>query len=335
MPEGRMLKKVVSTSQKLANLKSDSARLLYTWLIPHLDIEGRFSADPKIVKGYVVPRLKMSIHEVAKHLEDMEYNNLISIYEVNGDLFMELIKFKNFQTLNPKRESPSLIPLPQKIKRREFKDEEYEFAWGQWEKNKMLCPICKKKGKFIAGKGIVIDGYIPFQIDHKIPISKGGKFIKENLWVICQKCNAKKGNKILALDLLRTNSSTSKLKESKLKESKLNSLCLEKVPNEVDIQLTQLLIDLMQENDPKSYIIQNLTENRQAKWINQCRLLREKDGRTEEEIEMIIRWCQKDNFWKGNILSMPTLREKFSQLWLKAKKEKFSGIKEWLNEHQK
>ena len=114
------------------------------------------------------------------------------------------------------------------------------------------------------------------------------------------------------------------------KESKPS--CLEKVPNEIDIKLTQLLIDLMLQNDPKSHIIKSLTIKRQEDWINQCRLLREKDERNEREIEMIIRWSQQDNFWKANILSMPKLREKFDQLWLKAKKEKFAGIKEWLNE---
>ena len=112
MPEGRMLKKVVSTSQKLANLKSDSARLLYTWLIPHLDIEGRFSADPKIVKGYVVPRLKMSLKKISEYLEDMAKNNLIILYEMDGDRYLQLRKFKDIQILRKKRESKSIIPPP-------------------------------------------------------------------------------------------------------------------------------------------------------------------------------------------------------------------------------
>lgn len=110
MPEGRMLKKVISTSLKVAKLKSDSARLLYTWLIPHLDIEGRFSADPNIVKGYIVPRLKMSSRKIAEYLEDMANNDLIVLYEVDGDKFLQLNKFKKFQLLNPKREAKSLIP---------------------------------------------------------------------------------------------------------------------------------------------------------------------------------------------------------------------------------
>ena len=58
MPEGRMIKRVISESKKLGHLKSDSARLLYTWLIPWLDVEGRHSADPEIIKGHIFPKIK-------------------------------------------------------------------------------------------------------------------------------------------------------------------------------------------------------------------------------------------------------------------------------------
>lgn len=105
--------------------------------------------------------------------------------------------------------------------------------------------------------------------------------------------------------------------------------------NPIDIRLCQLLMDLMLVNDPKSSILKRLTTKRQEEWINQCRLLRESDERTKEEIETIIRWCQKDSFWKSNILSMPKLREKFPQLWLKAKKTNFAGIQDWLAERRR
>lgn len=252
MPEGRMLKKLISTSQKLAKLKSDSARLLYTWLLPHLDIEGRFSADPNIVKGYVVPRLKMSPRKINDYLEDMVRNDLIIIYEINGDKFLQLKKFKDFQILREKRESKSQIPAPPK-------------------------------------------------------------------------------NSITTPGVPTENSSTSKVKESKSKVKESKSLCLEKFQDE-DIRLTQLLIDLMTENNPNSSILRRLTPKRQEIWIDECRKLREIDKRNAEQIEQIIIFSQNDSFWKSNILSMPKLREKFDQLWLKAKKQKFSGIREWLNE---
>jgi len=92
----------------------------------------------------------------------------------------------------------------------------------------------------------------------------------------------------------------------------------EKEPNGIDQRLTQLLIDLMQKNNPESSTLKHLTEKKQIDWMNQCRLLRETDNRTEADIEKVIRFSQGDSFWQKNILSMPKLREKWDQLWMKA-----------------
>ena len=62
--------------------------------------------------------------------------------------------------------------------------------------------------------------------------------------------------------------------------------------------------------------------------------MRERDKRTQEEIDAMIEFSQNHSFWKANILSMPKLREKFDQLWLQAKKENYDGIKEWLNDQE-
>ena len=132
-----------------------------------------------------------------------------------------------------------------------------------------------------------------------------------------------------------TNGSLSKdnLTKDKLSKDKISklSLCLKNISDE-DRKLTQLLIDLMLKNDPASSIIRRLTEKRQLEWMDACRKLREIDGRSPQLIERIVRFSQEDDFWHKNILSMTKLREKFDQLFLKAKKEKFAGIKEWLEE---
>lgn len=102
-----------------------------------------------------------------------------------------------------------------------------------------------------------------------------------------------------------------------------------------DLKLVQLLIDLMIANNPDSSTIKHLTTERQEEWIRQCRLLRERDGKTPEQIEAIIRFSQADSFWKGNILSMPKLREKWDQLWMKAQKgDHLQGIRDFLNDKQ-
>lgn len=52
------------------------------------------------------------------------------------------------------------------------------------------------------------------------------------------------------------------------------------------------------------------------------RLLIEKDGRTVEQVERAIRWCQADEFWRGNILSASKLREQYDRLRLAAERER-------------
>ncbi len=49
-------------------------------------------------------------------------------------------------------------------------------------------------------------------------------------------------------------------------------------------------------------------------WHDAARLMLDKDGRTEAEIHQAIDWCQSHHFWRTNVLSMPTLREKFDRL---------------------
>jgi len=113
MPEGRMLKKVISESKSLGNLKSDSARLLYTWLIPFLDVEGRHAADPEIIKGHVFPKVKsMTIRKISSLLSDLSAAGLIVLYGSNGETYLQLVKFQDHQKLDPNKEGKSKIPAP-------------------------------------------------------------------------------------------------------------------------------------------------------------------------------------------------------------------------------
>lgn len=83
-----------------------------------------------------------------------------------------------------------------------------------------------------------------------------------------------------------------------------------KVRPEVETLVT-LLNDLIEANGAKR---PNVTKAN----TDAARLLIDKDGYTVEQVEYIIRWCQADEFWRSNILSMSKLRTKFDQLKLKA-----------------
>lgn len=58
-----------------------------------------------------------------------------------------------------------------------------------------------------------------------------------------------------------------------------------------------------------------------TQWREDARKLIDLDGVKPGVIHAVIDWCQNDSFWKGNILSMRKLREKFDQLALKAESQ--------------
>jgi hypothetical protein len=64
---------------------------------------------------------------------------------------------------------------------------------------------------------------------------------------------------------------------------------------------------------------------RNGKNRDAMRLLLDKDGRTVEQVESVIRWCQRDEFWRSNILSASKFREKYDQLRLAAQRSRPAG----------
>jgi len=110
-----MLKKRISDSKKLGQLKSDSARLLYTWLLCHLDVEGRYSADPDLIKGHVFPKIKsMTCPKIKRFLTELARVKLIILYDYDNERYLEFKKFHKEQILRRDREAVSKIPPPSK-----------------------------------------------------------------------------------------------------------------------------------------------------------------------------------------------------------------------------
>jgi hypothetical protein len=75
--------------------------------------------------------------------------------------------------------------------------------------------------------------------------------------------------------------------------------------------LCDLLADLIEANGVKRPTVTQ-------RWRDAARLLMDRDEYTAEQVEWIARWATSHEFWRANILSMPTLREKFGQLKLQA-----------------
>lgn len=113
MPRGRIVLKRICESRKLAALKSDGARLLFTWLIPNVDVNGCFSGDPEVVKGKIFTRLKKSTKTVENYLSDLSNLGLILRYNTSGDDYLHITNFAEHQPhINPDREGKTDIPPP-------------------------------------------------------------------------------------------------------------------------------------------------------------------------------------------------------------------------------
>ncbi len=111
MPRGRFLSKSISLDEGVNSLPNDTARLLFTWLIPHLDCEGRLHGDATTVKSIIFPRRSISTRKVDQYLNAIEKSGLIVRYSVNGNAYLFAPHFEKHQMgLQKDREAQSQIP---------------------------------------------------------------------------------------------------------------------------------------------------------------------------------------------------------------------------------
>jgi len=113
MARGRMISKDISLDEKVNALSDDSARLLFTWIIPHLDVEGRIYGEPQVIKSIVAPRLNWATKRIEKYLTEFVSCGLFIRYSLNGNTYIFAPNFEKHQSgLRKDRESQSKIPPP-------------------------------------------------------------------------------------------------------------------------------------------------------------------------------------------------------------------------------
>ena len=89
---GRMLWGSISTSERVNRL-SLKAALLYTWLLPHADDQGRMSGSPATIKAVVVPMQRdITESEILGLLDEIEIQSLITLF---------VAEEKRSNTINP------------------------------------------------------------------------------------------------------------------------------------------------------------------------------------------------------------------------------------------
>ena len=159
MAQGRMLRKEIANSEKIGNLRSDKARVLYFMMLPHLDIKGRLIAHPRIIKGQITTMLGYSEKTIQTCLKQLYEVNLIDLYNNNDKQYLQYTRFDNFQTLNPSREAESTIPGPTPENSRELQRTPYKvkLSKDKLSKDKFKPPTLKEIIEYVKEKGYQVD----------------------------------------------------------------------------------------------------------------------------------------------------------------------------------
>jgi len=91
MPRNRRsLGKRISHSKRVNKL-SMTGMLIYTWLIPQYDDDGRIDGDPEDLKYNVLPRRgDVTVDQVAEEIESMAALGLVTWYEVDGKPYLQM-----------------------------------------------------------------------------------------------------------------------------------------------------------------------------------------------------------------------------------------------------
>lgn len=80
----------ISTSEKLADLQSDSHRLFYTWLLAQTDPWGRIESSPRILNAKVWPVLGHSADETAAAIRDCCRLGLLQLHTLLEDSWIQV-----------------------------------------------------------------------------------------------------------------------------------------------------------------------------------------------------------------------------------------------------
>ena len=109
-----MLKRKITLSKKVAKLKSDKARLLWFYMLPFTDVEGRIEADAEDIKDEILRKQRKgySIPRIEDCLQDLHQVGLIVLYEANNKRYLQFTKFSDEQNLRKDREAASEHPTP-------------------------------------------------------------------------------------------------------------------------------------------------------------------------------------------------------------------------------
>lgn len=114
MAEGRMLKRRITLSKKMAALNTDKARLLWFYMLPFTDVEGRINADPEDIRDEILRKQRKGyvVSTIQTCLEELHRVGLIILYQNETGQYLQFTRHAKEQNLRRDREAESQIPAP-------------------------------------------------------------------------------------------------------------------------------------------------------------------------------------------------------------------------------
>jgi len=113
----RLLHNKISGSQKLRHVAKDKPRwfrlgchLVYTWLIPWGDDDGRLKSESFQIKAAVFPYADFSATDIENILIELDKINLLRWYEISGEHYIQLLDWAENQKIRKDRYKPSVYP---------------------------------------------------------------------------------------------------------------------------------------------------------------------------------------------------------------------------------
>jgi hypothetical protein len=111
MAQKRMIDKKISVSEKVADLSTDKARLLYTWMIPHADDLGLLPASPRTLKGLIVPMLDWNVADISTCMKEMLVLKLIQPMIYKEKKYIYITDFEKNQTFKKERNPQTILQI--------------------------------------------------------------------------------------------------------------------------------------------------------------------------------------------------------------------------------
>ncbi len=160
---------------------------------------GELGKYQKETKWFFVKILNYFEKSYIKTLIKKRYNDyfiVITLYlsDINGDIYRK--KYRSFS-------SSEILSLIQRLNNKNgafYKDRMIWDALCRVERgkvsNKMRFTVYKRDG-YRCKYCYKTQDYVNLEVDHIIPIAKGGKSTLDNLQTLCHKCNVEKGDRII------------------------------------------------------------------------------------------------------------------------------------------